>query len=222
MHQGTGLRSFADRNSAGIELAAELRGYYWRDPVVSGLARGGVLVAAALASELSAPLEVSVVRKIGAPGHPEFGIGATTATQEPTYDQASLDHLGLTRDDLASASAEHQAEAQRMLALYETSHTPAPRDGRDVIVVDDGLATGISATAVLRAERAMGPRTLTLAVPVGSAGAAAGLRTEADRVICLIEPDHFRAVGLWYEHFGQVGDDEVVEALQAAHRRSDG
>src|SRR5699024_542698 len=129
---------------------------------------------------------------------------------------------GLTRDDLAGTGAEHRAEAQRMLALYETSHTPALREGRDVILVDDGLATGISARAALHAERAMQPRTLTLAAPVGSASAVAGLRSVADRVICLVEPEHFRAVGHWYEHFGQVGDDEVVETLRAAHRRNDG
>lgn len=222
MQQRTSIQSFADRHHAGVELAAELRSYYWRDPLVTGLARGGVIVAAAIAPELVAPLEVSVVRKIGAPGHPEFGIGATTPWQAPSYDRASLDHLGLTPSDLAGASDEHKAEAQRMFELYQSRREREPREGRDVIVVDDGLATGISATAALRAERQEQPRTLTLAVPVGSSSAAETLRHEADRVVCLAEPEPFRSVGQWYQEFGQVTDEQVIAALNAAHSRSVG
>lgn len=222
MQQRTGVRVFADRHSAGLELARPLREYYWRDPLVLGLARGGVIVAEAVAQELAAPLEVSVARKIGAPGHPEFGIGATTAQHEPSYDQGSLEYLGLTQDDLAGAGAEHRAEAQRMLDLYQGDRTPEPRADRDIIVVDDGLATGVTATAALRAERASGARTITLAVPVGAASAAEELRSEADLVICLTEPEPFRSVGQWYQEFAQITDSEVVAALEAGHRRVHG
>lgn len=222
MQQRTGIQSFTDRHSAGAELAAALRDYYWRDPLVTGLARGGVIVAAAIAPELVAPLEASVVRKIGAPGNAEFGIGATTAWQEPSYDQTSLDYLGVTRSDLAGASAEHRAEAQRMFELYQRGREPEPREDRDVVVVDDGLATGISATAALRAERQAQPRTLTLAVPVGSGSATAALRREADRVICLAEPEPFRSVGQWYQNFDQVTDEQVIAALRTAHAGGDG
>lgn len=222
MQQRASIRSFTDRHDAGVELAAALRAYYWRDPLVTGLARGGVIVAAVIAPELGAPLEVSVVRKIGAPGHPEFGIGAATPWQEPTYDQASLDHLGLGPTDLAGTSAEHRAEAQRMFELYRSGREGAPREGRDVIVVDDGLATGISAIAALRAERQEQPRTLTLAVPVGSGSAAAALRLEADRVVCLAEPEPFRSVGQWYQEFDQVTDERVIAALHTANTRGVG
>lgn len=222
MQQRTGTRAFADRHSAGLELANSLREYYWRDPLVLGLARGGVIVADAVAGELAAPLEVSVARKIGAPGHPEFGIGATTAEHEPSYDQASLEHLGLAKGDLAGAGAEHRAEAQRMLDLYQGDREPEPRADRDVIVVDDGLATGVTATAALRSERASGARTITLAVPVGAAGAAEALRSDADLVICLAEPEPFRSVGQWYQEFAQVTDSEVVAALEAGYQRVHG
>lgn len=220
MQQRTSIQSFTDRHSAGVELAAALRGYYWRDPLVTGLARGGVIVAAAIAPELVAPLEVSVVRKIGAPGHPEFGIGATTAWQDPSYDQASLDHLGLSPSDLRGSGDEHRAEAQRMFELYQSGREREPREGRDVIVVDDGLATGISATTALRAERQEQPRTLTLAVPVGSGSAAEALRQEADRVVCLAEPEPFRSVGQWYQEFDQVTDEQVIAALRTGDPRS--
>lgn len=222
MRQRSGTRSFTDRHGAGVDLARALREHYWHDPLVLGLARGGVIVADAVARDLGAPLEVSVARKIGAPGHPEFGVGATTAAHEPSYDHATLEHLGLTPADLAGAAVEHRAEARRMLDVYQGAREQEPRADRDVIVVDDGLATGVTATAALRSERASGARTITLAVPVGAAAAAEALRSEADLVLCLAEPEPFRSVGQWYREFAQVTDEEVVAALEAGHRRAYG
>ncbi|PRX46103.1 putative phosphoribosyltransferase [Prauserella shujinwangii] len=214
--------TFADRRDAGRRLAELLRDRDWARPVVLGLARGGVPVAAEIAAELGAPLDVTVARKIGAPGHPEFGIGAVTAHGPAIYDERSTTMLGLTRPDLDRACAEERAEARRRVDRYQRGRDPESLEGRDVIVVDDGLATGVTATAALRAVRADHPRRIVLAAPVCATQAAASLRAEADEVICASEPAEFRAVGQWYADFRQTTDEEVVRILEDARDRRGG
>jgi putative phosphoribosyl transferase len=206
-------RAFADRRVAGLLLGKRLREREWHDPLVLGLARGGVMVARAVAEMLDASLDVVVARKIGAPGRPEFGVGAVTARGRPTFDRRSLALLGLSPDDLEETCEAERDEARRRESRYLRGREPLPRTGRDVIVVDDGLATGVTARAALREVRDDAPRTLVLAVPVGAPDAAAGLKGDADEVVCLVEPQGFRSVGQWFHDFSQVTDEEVIELL---------
>lgn len=210
---------FADRREAGRDLAEVLLHRQWSQPLVLGLARGGVPVAAEIAHRLGAALDVVVARKIGAPGRPELGVGAVTADGPATYDDLLLAKLGLTRQQLFDICEREQAEARRRESVYHADRSPDSRAGRDVILVDDGLATGATATAALRALREQQPATLTLAVPVCSAQAAAAVHDEADEVICLSQPHDFQAVGQWYGDFSQTTDEEVLAALRKAETR---
>nr|WP_309110718.1 phosphoribosyltransferase family protein [Saccharothrix sp.] len=206
---------FADRADAGRVLADALRRFEWTDPLVLGLARGGVPVAHEVALALGAELDVAVARKIGAPGRPEFGVGAVTADGEPIFDRRVLEYLGVSPADLASTVEEERQEARRRLDVYRAGrHALADRD---VLVVDDGLATGVTARAALRAARQGSPRRLVLAVPVGATEAVQELSVEADLVVCPKERSDFRSVGRFYRRFDQTSDAEVL-ALLEQHR----
>ena len=209
---------FADRRGAGSRLAEHpgIGRQDWSDPVVLGLARGGVPVAVEVARALGAPLRVIVARKIGAPGNPELGVGAVTPAGPPYYDERALRVLGLSSRDLEPACAAERAEARRRVRRYHGGYEPAMLRGRDVLVVDDGLATGVTATAALRAVRAARPRRLVFAAPVCAPESAATLRDAADEVVCVATPDEFASVGQWYEDFAQTTDDEVVSIVTAA------
>jgi predicted phosphoribosyltransferase len=212
---------FHDRRAAGQELG--LRMMEWAsegelfEPVVLALPRGGVPVAAEVTRALGAPLDVLVVRKIGLPGRPEVGIGAVAGDDPPLFDQASLRAFGLSEDRLAPDVAREREELRRRSLLYRGDRSAPDVRHRTVLLVDDGLATGVTARAGLRSLRRQEPSRLILAVPVGAPEAVAALREEADAVVCLRQPPDFRAVGLWYEDFEQVGDDEVIETL-SEHR----
>lgn len=209
---------FADRGEAGARLGELLRERTWSAPVVLGMARGGVPVAAAVAAALDAPLDVAVARKIGAPGQPEFGVGAVTADGPARYDQHSLRALGLTPEDLRADCERERAEARRRLQRYRRVGDPVPVTGRDVLLVDDGLATGVTARAALGQLRAAEPGTLVFAAPVCARASQAALRAagEADEVVCLAAPDEFAAVGQWYREFDQTTDEQVLAALTGA------
>ncbi|MGP3987822.1 phosphoribosyltransferase [Streptomyces sp. 3N207] len=214
---------YPDRIQAGRELAAALsemqRTEELPDPLVLALPRGGVPVAAEVARALHAPLDVLVARKIGLPGRPEYGIGAIAGEDPPVFDQTALEMLGLTEDRLSSTVAHERTEMHRRQDLYR-GNRPEPRiEGRTVVLVDDGLATGVTARAALRFLRRQRPGRLVLAVPVGSPQAVQALSHEADTVVCLQQPAVFEAVGLWYEHFPQISDEEVTEALHLTTTR---
>ncbi|WP_329793042.1 phosphoribosyltransferase family protein [Lentzea sp. DG1S-22] len=203
------MKRFANRQEAGRALAARLADRSWHDPLVLGLPRGGVPVAKEVAEHLHAELDVVVARKIGAPGHPEYGVGAVTADSEPIYDRAVLRALNLTEEQLGGICDEERAEARRRTALYRGTKPLVIRD-RDVIVVDDGLATGVTAKAALGWIAHHRPRSTTLAVPVA---AGESLRSFTTRTVAVLVPRHFRAVSSWYENFDQTTDDEVLRAL---------
>jgi predicted phosphoribosyltransferase len=208
---------FRDREQAGRELGEHLRILQEKgtlpDPVVLALPRGGVAVAREVARALEAPLDVLVVRKIGAPFQEEYGIGAIAGDDPPLYDKRALDRLGLSEASLAEVVERERTELRRREERYRQGR-PAPQlRGRTVILVDDGLATGSTARAALRAIRREAPERVILAVPVASPRGADSMREEADEVVCLYRPDSFMAVGEWYEDFAQLTDDDVLDAL---------
>ncbi|MHC3467374.1 phosphoribosyltransferase [Streptomyces sp. 7R007] len=213
------MTRFHDRGQAGRELAARLRTRQEQgalpDPVVLALPRGGVAVAREVARALDAPLDVLVVRKIGAPLQEEYGVGALVGDDEPLYDEDALDRLGLGEADLEAVVVRERAELRRREERYRQDRPAPDLAGRTVIVVDDGLATGVTARAALRHLRRRSPGRVVLAVPVGSPEAADLMRAEADEVLCLERPAGFLAVGLCYEEFDQLTDDDVLHALHS-------
>jgi putative phosphoribosyl transferase len=209
---------FRDRRDAGRQLAAACRAYAEADPVVIGLPRGGVVVAAEVAAALHAPLDIVVVRKIGSPFQAELAIGAVYEASGP---QVLLDDILVQRLGVAERYIEHQVQEQireihRRQHAYRGTQKPIPLRGRAVLLVDDGIATGASTRAALRAIRAQEPRLLVLAAPVASPDSLNTLKPEADQILCLLAPEHFRAVGEFYEDFDQTTDDEVIELLAKA------
>ena len=205
---------FRDRTDAGQRLAARLTEQPLTDPLVLALPRGGVPVGYEVAAALAAPLEVFVVRKVGAPGHPERGIGAIAEGGATAVDSRALEVLGLSDVDFAALADLEREELERRVSAYRGGRpVPAVVD-RDVIVVDDGLATGLSAEAALRSLRALHPRRLLLAVPACARQTADRLAALADAVVYVIAPKHFSAVSQWYDDFTQTSDREVVDLLE--------
>jgi predicted phosphoribosyltransferase len=207
---------FRDRREAGRLLAAELLVHGDENPVVVGLPRGGVPVAEEVAAVLGAPLEVLVVRKLGAPHNPEYGIGAIAEGGIRVFDSEALAVLGINGGVLDSIVARESEELRRRVVAYRGERPLTDLRGRTAIVVDDGVATGVTDTAALRGVRRLRPRRLVLAVPVCAPDSAARLREEADEVVCLSEPPLLYGVGQWYRDFSQVSDAEVIAALGAA------
>jgi putative phosphoribosyl transferase len=208
---------FLDRAAAGAYLAARLSAYAARsDVLVLGLPRGGVFVAAAVASDLAVPLDVCVVCKIGASDNPELALGAAAGGGIVVWNQQILDLLGMRPEMLEAAAARARAIVARRENLYRGHGPAAVSAGRTVLLVDDGLATGASMRAAVLAERAQHPRRVVVAVPVGEAEAVRALGLLADEVVCAVVPDPFLSVGACYQHFEQVDDHEVRSLLAQA------
>lgn len=209
---------FEDRRDAGRRLAGRLARYADERPVVFALPRGGVPVGVEVSRSLGAPLEVVVSRKLGAPGQPEFGIGAVAPGGVRVLNERVVRDLGIEEDYLDRVSAWESAEVERRLRLFRGDRPYPDLDGRAAILVDDGLATGVTARAALSALRRLRPRRLVLAVPVCAPQTAELLRPETDDLICLLAPPDLGAVGLWYQNFDQVPDEEVIRLLEEARR----
>ncbi|MFF8950560.1 phosphoribosyltransferase [Streptomyces sp. NPDC014940] len=211
---------FSDRAEAGRALARPLGDLRDRgdlpDPVVLALPRGGIAVAVPVARALGAPLDVLVVRKIGAPHHEEFAVGALAAGDPPLFDAATLGHLGLSEERLAPVVERERRELARRERRYRGDRPPPELRGRTVIVVDDGLATGATARAALRHVRRREPARLVLAVPVGAPDSLDSLAAEADMIVCPHRPAAFSAVGQFYDDFGQLSDADVLDALHVS------
>jgi predicted phosphoribosyltransferase/dienelactone hydrolase len=210
---------FEDRHDAGRQLAGLLTTFAGEHPVVFALPRGGVPVAAEVARVLDAPLDVLTVRKLGAPENPEFGIGAVAEDGTAVVDSATARQLGITQAAFDRILERERHELSRRVARFRGERAPLDVHDRTVIVVDDGLATGLTDLAAVRALRRRGAGRIVVAVPVGSHQAVAMLQEEADEVICHTIPRELFGVGRWYRNFSQVSDDEVVALLAAAGAR---
>lgn len=212
---------FRDRREAGVVLAGDLRMYRGRtDLVVLALPRGGVPVAYEVARSLNAPLDVLIVRKLGAPGHPEFAIGAIASGGVRVLDDDSIAANAVSERALAAVVQRETAEMVRRERVYRDNRPPVAIKGQVVIVVDDGLATGATMHAAVLALRQQRPAGIVVAVPVGSRQACEMLGDVADQVICALTPEPFAAVGLWYEDFSETTDDEVRQLLAQPTRSS--
>lgn len=209
-------KRFADRAEAGRLLAVRLADMALTQPVVYALPRGGVPVAREIAATLQAPLDLILVRKIGAPGEPELALGAVVEGEPPTT-VVNPDVMAATGADdayLARVRAQELHEIERRRSLYLPSRARVDPTGRAAIVVDDGLATGATAKAALAAIRQQGAARTVLAVPVAPAATLAAMRANADDIVCLIEARRFGGVGAFYDDFHQLTDDETIALLR--------
>ena len=208
---------YSTREEAGRILARRLMSYAGPDVVVLGIPRGGLPVARQVADALHAPLDVLVVRKLGAPGQPELGIGAVVDGDHPRaiFNQELVEQLAVSRDYIDAEVKRQLKEVNRREASYRSGRKKIPLAGKTVIVIDDGIATGSSVRAALRGARRQKVKRLILAVPVAPAETIEALSSEADEIVCLQTPGDFYAVGQFYRDFHQVADEEVKEILKS-------
>jgi putative phosphoribosyl transferase len=213
---------FRDRDEAGKRLAAALLQYKGKDVVVLGLPRGGVVVARRVAEALGAPLDIVVTRKIGAPGEPEFALGAVTQEGDVILDRSSAESVGASAVYLEEEARRQQQEVKERMSRLRGA-TPYPNlEGKVVLIVDDGIATGNSIEAAVKSVRKRNPKEVVVAVPVAPADALGRLAAGGTRVVCLETPGMFFAIGEFYQEFAQVEDSEVRQILKESSARESG
>jgi putative phosphoribosyl transferase len=213
---------FGDRAEAGRFLAEQLRGYAGRDDViVLALPRGGVPVAYEVARALGAPLDILSVKKLGVPGHEELAMGAVTSGGELVLDEGLVTRLGIPLSELQRRIDEQVRELERREEAYRGGRPPPNLEGKTVVLVDDGLATGSTMRAAVLAARRQRPAQVVVAVPVATPEACEELRDVADETVCGITPQFLQAVGLWYEDFSQTSDAEVRDLLARASQSTE-
>jgi putative phosphoribosyl transferase len=205
---------FADRSAAGRELAERLSRYAGRkDIVVLGLPRGGVPVAYEVAAALAAPLDVFVVRKLGVPGHEELAMGAIASGGVRVLNERVVNEVGIDAPEIEAVADRERAELERRERAYRGERDPIDVEGKTVIVVDDGLATGATMRAAITALRDRQADTIVVAVPTGSPQTCAEIGETVDEIVCARTPEEFTAVGVWYRDFEPTSDDEVRRLL---------
>lgn len=213
------MKRFLNRGEAGMELAEKLSRFAGRrDVIVLGLARGGVPVAFEVARSLRVPLDVFVVRKLGAPGHEEFAIGAIASGGVRVLNTEAIQRLGMTQAAIERETRRELQELERREREYRDDRPPVNVKGRTVIVVDDGLATGATMQAAISALRKHHPAEIIVAAPLVAADTCRNIRATADDCVYVQSPDPFYGVGLWYEDFSPTSDDEVKSLLEMAAR----
>lgn len=210
---------FRDRLAAGERLAAALSEYRDSNSIVLGMARGGVEVGYAVAESLDLPLEALVIRKLGAPHNPELAIGAVSETGAVWIDRHMVKMTGASEEYVQREVAEQVAEAKRRQREYAIGPGPHAIRGKTAVLTDDGIATGSSALVAVRSARDKGAARVILAVPVASRQAVHFLEPSVDQLVVLGQPEPFYAVGLYYQHFDQVSDEEVIGYLRRAARQ---
>ena len=208
--------SFRNRSDAGRQLAKALAGYKDQQPVILALPRGGVPVAAQVAAALNAPLDLILVRKIGVPFQPELAMGAVVDGGVPIVvrNEDVIRLAGIDESEFKAVCDEELAEIERRRQRYLGNRKHVDVSGRTAIVIDDGIATGATTRAALRATRMRKPKRLVLAVPVAPTESLSELRHDADDVVCLEDHEPFGAIGVYYADFSQVPDEEVIEILK--------
>lgn len=204
---------FRSRTDAGRQLAAAVEALGLTDPVILALPRGGVPVAAEVASRLAAPLDVLVARKVGAPGQPELGMGAVAEGGARVADRETMQLLGVSAERFDELATIEERELARRVERYRGERELPALTGRSVILVDDGLATGVTARAALAAVSNLGAKRVVLAVPVAAPESVRGLRAEGHEVVAVLEPSGLSSVGRWYDDFSQTTDAEVSALL---------
>jgi putative phosphoribosyl transferase len=208
---------FKDRKDAGRRLAEKLTRYANRsDVVVLGIPRGGVPVAAEVAARLLAPLDVFLLRKLGVPGYEELAFGAIASGGVRVLDTQTIDALGITKEDIERVTSAERKELERREKTDRGERSAMDVQGKTVIVVDDGMATGSSMTAGIRALRQLQPKEIVVAAPVAPQRTCSVLKGDADEIVCVQTPPFFGAIGQFYEDFSQVSDEEVLTLLEAS------
>lgn len=209
---------FKNRKEAGEKLAQKLKGKNLKEAIVLALPRGGVVLGFEIAKELFLPLDLVVPRKIGAPGNEEFAIGAITETGEGILDEKSIASLSINKDYLEKEKSKEKKEAERRLKTYRGDRSSLDLKNKTALLVDDGIATGMTMRAAIKSVKKYNPDKIIVAVPVSAKDSLAIIKKEVDEVICLEAPLFFGAVGAFYKEFPQTSDEEVVDLMGKAKK----
>lgn len=209
---------FKDRIEAGQRLAKALEKYKnQKNTIILALPRGGVVTGFELAKELGLPLDLVVPRKIGAPGNPEFAIGAITEEGEGIFNEEIIRDYRISKEYIEKTVEEERKEAQRRLVTYRGERVPLDLVGKTVIIVDDGIATGLTMRAAIKSTKNKDPKKIIVAVPCGAKDSIDRIKREVDEVVCLHAPVFFGAVGAFYREFPQITDEEVIDLMKKAN-----
>jgi predicted phosphoribosyltransferase len=211
---------FADRIEAGKRLASSLADFAGKNAIILAIPRGGVIIGYEIARALRLPLDVIIPHKIGAPGNPELAIGAVTEDGTEILDDNLISYMQVSREYIEAESERQKHEIERRLRLYRQNEPYPNLKNRDVIIADDGIATGSTMKAALASVKNRGARTVTVAIPVGPPSTIKELKKQAARVACLYTPEYFSAIGEFYADFSQTTDEEVITLLKQSRQKT--